>query len=140
MEIYYIILSSITCLSILTMIIFPLVVYYKYIKHKEPEKEESNIIDIDSMDFSTNQLKFVDMTIMACLQIFLSDNISLNKKLNIIHIDEDIKSLSMLVFNSLKPDFFESNSSVYKKDFLYQYIIKKCKVTLIDYAKKSNNE
>ena len=103
--------------------------------------ESSRVIAPDiskSLEESTHQLEFIDYTILSLVSMKISNNKILNKPIDMKNIDKDVKNLSMDVMNSINPDFFDSETSFYKKDFLMKYIIDKSKITLIEAYRQSH--
>ena len=62
----------------------------------------------------------------------------LNKKYEVIRMDEDIKTLSSEVFKAIKPEIIKDPEIILTSDFVMQFIIQSISVKILDTAQQYN--
>lgn len=108
----------------------------------EPSKEkikpipEQSLPIMDQFEYGRNQLEFIDAVVNTLIEIKIANHVILGQTYTSLHIDKDIEDLAKEAMTAFQAKFYDPEKSVYTKEYLYKYLIEKCKIGLINASRK----
>lgn len=82
-------------------------------------------------DYGKMQLDYIDQVVNALIEVKIANFVILNQPYPTLHIDDDIKELATATKKALQNKFFDESKSMFTNEFLFKYIVEKCKIGLI---------
>lgn len=82
-------------------------------------------------DYGKMQLEYIDQVVNALIEVKIANFVILNQPYPTLHIDDDIKELATATKKALQNKFFDESKSMFTNEFLFKYIVEKCKIGLI---------
>ena len=120
--------------------IIPLVIIFILYNKNKKEKQDkpSEFPVMTQFEYGKMQLEYIDQVVDALIEVKIANYAILNQPYPTLHIDDDIKELATSAKNALQNKFFDETKSMYTNEFLFKYIVEKCKIGLI--AASRNNQ
>ena len=82
-------------------------------------------------DYGKMQLDYIDQVVNALIEVKIANFVILNQPYPTLHIDDDIKEPATATKKALQNKFFDESKSMFTNEFLFKYIVEKCKIGLI---------
>ena len=114
-------------------------IYSALFLHEEKRKKKENLIEAKPPEFPVMtqfedgkmQLDYIDQVVNALIEVKIANYVILNQPYPTLHIDDDIKEIATSAKNAFQNKFFDESKSMFKNEFLFTYMVQKCKIGLI---------
>lgn len=128
--VFVVIIAMVAVVSIAIII----AIKYDGTKQKRENAEQIKPPELPVMtqfDYGKMQLDYIDQVVNALIEVKIANFVILNQPYPTLHIDDDIKELATATKKALQNKFFDESKSMFTNEFLFKYIVEKCKIGLI---------
>lgn len=107
-------------------------------KEKLMEAKPPELPVMTQFEYGKMQLDYIDQVVNALIEVKISNFVILNQPYPTLHIDDDIKEIATAAKNAFQNKFFDESKSMFKNEFLFTYMVQKCKIGLIAASRKDS--
>lgn len=100
-------------------------------KEKLMEAKPQEFPVMTQFEYGKMQLDYIDQVVNALIEVKIANYVILNQPYPTLHIDDDIKEIATSAKNAFQNKFFDESKSMFKNEFLFTYMVQKCKIGLI---------
>lgn len=138
--------NIITLIAIVVMFLLMVGTYAAFYIHEKKKEKKEKLIEVKPPEFPVMtqfeygkmQLDYIDQVVNALIEVKIANFVILNQPYPTLHIDDDIKEIATSAKNAFQNKFFDESKSMFKNEFLFTYMVQKCKIGLIAASRRDN--
>ena len=126
-------------IATVAIILLMMGIYSALFLHEKKREKKENLIEakppefpvMTQFEYGKMQLDYIDQVVNALIEVKIANYVILNQPYPTLHIDDDIKEIATSAKNAFQNKFFDESKSMFKNEFLFTYMVQKCKIGLI---------
>ena len=133
-------------IATVAIILLMMGIYSALFLHEKKREKKENLIEakppefpvMTQFEYGKMQLDYIDQVVNALIEVKIANYVILNQPYPTLHIDDDIKEIATSAKNAFQNKFFDESKSMFKNEFLFTYMVQKCKIGLIAASRKDS--
>ena len=126
-------------ISTVVIILLMMGIYSAFFLREEKKEKKEKLMEakppefpvMTQFEYGKMQLDYIDQVVNALIEVKIANYVILNQPYPTLHIDDDIKEIATSAKNAFQNKFFDESKSMFKNEFLFTYMVQKCKIGMI---------